>query len=607
MQAEYCNQMTNVTTQNMQEQIERPFTATRIMIPGKVMRPSPSVVRCEWKVLNIAKLLTFSPTIEEIQDPTVCRIHRGCLGHLLFHEESEVFLMPCGFARGSEDMYGEMAQMNESVLLEEIGKDEVANKCYSKLATKHGILRKQNNGTRPTNSFRLVASPLIGISFGIGEVHRVVEKGWVEIPRRVLEKARFMRMDDSMKCYMSRMKVGEVIIVGRCPSQGPDSTIPLRVRMAPEGINSMGIPLQLCRLTNADFDGDEVWSLVPMTREGSEEAERRWHEIWVENPPRPVFEDVYHVAIENNIPSCVDPAILTTMTFDEMSEHPGGPMYDSMLLKPKSWNAMYNVMTSKTYWKTTIPRSEDGMFNTAMGRHGLSVPYGYMRAGMMIGTVVDMHKQKFVINSTKIPEIPELKRAPVIERTSCCLGLTKMTRAVYQMGIDRQKHGAQSERIPAICTLLGNYDNAYGILKTKSGLNVALDTIDNMRSNSALYTRLECIKDQETYCDKLSKAYQITSMIEEIDSVMLTPSERLAVSYFFLYLSENVESLMYGFSVNIYSLKHMGLDWYTSVTCSDIRWIKTMLRNAAQREDIVTYTDTRTILGTVFLGDLNLS
>lgn len=57
-----------------------------------------------------------------------------------------------------------------------------------------------------------------------------------------------------------------------------------------------------------------------------------------------------------------------------------------------------------------------------------------------------------------------------MKRTSCCLALTKMTRAVHQMGIDKQKHASQNERTPAICTLLGDYGVSYGPVKTKKGL-----------------------------------------------------------------------------------------------------------------------------------------
>ncbi|KAI0435488.1 hypothetical protein F4803DRAFT_557975 [Xylaria telfairii] len=82
-------------------------------------------------------------------------------------------------------------------------------------------------------------------------------------------------------------------------------------------------------------------------------------------------------------------------------------------------------------------------------------------------------------------------------------------------------------------------------------------------------------------------------MIEEIDSVKLTVKERIAASYFFVYFSENVDSLMYGFSVNIYSLKNMGLDWYTSVMCSDIRWIRKMIREPDYKKNLVIYTSTK--------------
>lgn len=50
-------------------------------------------------------------------------------------------------------------------------------------------------------------------------------------------------------------------------------------------MHSIGIPLQLCTLTNADFDGDEVWALVPMTKKRCEEAEEEWKTMCKTDPP----------------------------------------------------------------------------------------------------------------------------------------------------------------------------------------------------------------------------------------------------------------------------------------------------------------------------------
>lgn len=44
-----------------------------------------------------------------------------------------------------------------------------------------------------------------------------------------------------------------------------------------------------------------------------------------------------------------DSAMLTTMTFGEMSAHPGGDMHDDLMLKPKSWEETYKVTMSPSY------------------------------------------------------------------------------------------------------------------------------------------------------------------------------------------------------------------------------------------------------------------
>ncbi|KAK5651106.1 hypothetical protein OQA88_13269 [Cercophora sp. LCS_1] len=245
------------------------------------MKPAPAVVRCEWKEIDVNHLITSEDALESIQSTVVYEEYPGCLGHLYQDPQSNAYPMLSGFARGGgENSYGDME------------KEGIASKCYGKLATKHGIPRKQNNGT---NSMRKVASPSIGIEFGAVKELSLINKGWIEVPTWVLEKVRFLRRTDLGMYYLSKLRIGEAIVIGRCPSQGPDSAIPLKVKAAPNGINACA-PLE-----NAEFDGGEVYGLVPIMAEGIGEAKDRWHKRWIVNRPEPIFEEVFHVAVENDM------------------------------------------------------------------------------------------------------------------------------------------------------------------------------------------------------------------------------------------------------------------------------------------------------------------
>ncbi|KLU90719.1 hypothetical protein MAPG_10571 [Magnaporthiopsis poae ATCC 64411] len=229
---------------------------------------------------------------------------------------------------------------------------------------------------------------------------------------------------------MRKLRPGEVVVVGRCPPQGPDSTIPLKA---------------------------------------------------------PVFEKAYQAATENNIPSSVGPTLLTTITFAEMSTRPCRQMYDQMFLESKPWKTIYAVMISEIYRSTRASRPEVGIFNTAMGRHGSALPYSYTRIEPQQGH--DRLGQR----------AQDSERAPASRHVP-----------------DR------NERASAICTLLGKFEFAYGIME-RSGRSVAVrEDLETLVANSTVYTRLMCIVNQTTYRDKLKKACEVIALVEEIDSASLT-------------------------------------------------------------------------------------
>lgn len=142
----------------------------------------------------------------------------------------------------------------------------------------------------------------------------------------------------------------------------------------------------MCNLNNADFNGDELWMLTSMTLARMREAVEQWKMVWCTGTGtvRLVFADVIRAARTNGITPEVDPAILTAMMFDEIKTHPGEGMYESMMLKTKSWRHMYSVVTSKLYWRSHVIKSEAEIINTTISRHGLASTYGFTRAGIML-------------------------------------------------------------------------------------------------------------------------------------------------------------------------------------------------------------------------------
>lgn len=143
-----------------------------------------------------------------------------------------------------------------------------------------------------------------------------------------------MYVSGDENCHVSKLAAGTVIAMGRCPSQGSDSTLLIKVMAGDEGVDSVRVPLEICLLTNADFHGDELWTLAPMSLAGEEEElDVAWYRVYGTNSSKSVFGGVGACALEKEMPPGFDSAMLTTVTFEEMSEHMGGAMYNSMILK----------------------------------------------------------------------------------------------------------------------------------------------------------------------------------------------------------------------------------------------------------------------------------
>ncbi|TLS20634.1 uncharacterized protein PpBr36_11067 [Pyricularia pennisetigena] len=339
----------------------------RVIRPGRMTTTSPKVVRCTWTVIDTEKLATENAAMDQISSSRGCWMHKGCKGHLTVDEDIGTYLIPYGYAAGDELVQSDGFVVNKMVLSGDKGMSDVADFCFRRLSGKKGILRKACNGTRPTNSIRLLLSPP---SDGM-------EWGTVDFPKQVADK---------------------------------DSALPVKVRITDEDTLSVRIPLETCKLNNADFNSDKGWFILPATDAFIAELESHWKRVWYSSG---------------------------------MSTHGGGEMYDSLMLKQRSWKAMYATMKSTPYWASFVERSKAGKVNTIMGRFGVAGPYGAIRMGMMLGTTVSTTNSMFTVASPSAPLLPIVAVPPGTSPVLCSSAMTKLTKIMYQSGINTSKHDSK--------------------------------------------------------------------------------------------------------------------------------------------------------------------
>jgi hypothetical protein len=395
---------------------ERPFTATRVIKPGSSTVTAPRVVSCYWSPLKKENLYAPSMTMEELNSSTGCTKHPTCNGHLRTDPTGSVYMIPQGFAVGDELRHSDAYVMNKMVMEGKKGIEDMAAFCFGRISGKRGILRKACNGTRPTNTFRFVASPSLG------------PMNAVYLPYHLFERGLFVHVYSNGRCVMKRIEEGDTVLIGRCPSQGSESALPMIALRGEKGSSSIRIPLEMCPRNNADFDGDEMFGIVSATDASAEELREALPRAWNPNNITNILESVHRIVIESGGDDMVDSVMYSTMPLDEMGSHPGGKMYDLLMLKPKSWSTMYKTMISGSYWKSWVTRSEQGVVNTILGRHGIAGPYGYMRLGMMLGTCVTLCEDNIVIEADPRPRLPVVKACPGMEMITCSSAMTKLTK-----------------------------------------------------------------------------------------------------------------------------------------------------------------------------------
>jgi hypothetical protein len=184
-----------------------PFIIKKIVRHGAVIPGMPSVVKCTLTPLNTSNLATYEAKLEDTQTSKGCHVQPAVRGtSSRARRQVPAYLIPYGFATGSEIMTSDGSMMNQAVILGDRGPAEISQFCYGRIVKKRGILRNSCNGFRPTNTYRFVASPMKKPTDA------------AEVSTQLLDRGRFMYVAEDGKCGIVKLEEGEVIIVGRCPS-----------------------------------------------------------------------------------------------------------------------------------------------------------------------------------------------------------------------------------------------------------------------------------------------------------------------------------------------------------------------------------------------------
>ncbi len=567
---------------------ERPFVIKRIARSGSRADDLPLLVSCKWSELKIENMSIFTAKPEEMATVKGCSVHKGCKGHHMINADGDVYMIPYGFASGDELRYSDAHALNIAIYSGVKTADEIADYCFDRIKGKNGILRKHCNSTRPTNSMRFVASPppLDG------------EWGTIYLPKRLFTNGRFLYLNQDGSYTWTRIKENDLVVLGRQPSQGAMSAVPVKVKITSNNEYSVRVPLETCNMNNTDFDGDELWMYKPMSRDAVVELDREWERIWNKTGIVNIKENLNKVVAESEGDTSIDPAMYTTMPLEDMIEHPGGELYDLLMLKPKSWKVMGQTSFNASYWGTWVERSMDGIINSTLGKHGIGKPYVAMRNSMMLGTMMVTDETHLRLRTKGRIPLPALLKSPAMNHGTCSSALTKMTASMYQKGIDMAKHGNNKTTVMAVESLLKMTDQCFGIKDT----TVCLMDVNDAIMSGQPYTKMDYISRAERSQDLLDRAIVVVSMVEELDNIKLTPEERVAVSALIAFASINTPAIVSDDMIGV--MKGMQADWYTSITCSNITWLKSVTRDPNSIVDMST--DISSMLGAIFLGNMSL-
>lgn len=579
---------------------DRPFTIRRVAKVRSSITIAPMVVSCTWTELNLENVYRYVCKAEDLVTITGCVTHTDvpCKGHHMMDPNNTAWMIPFGFATGDELRYSDAAAMNNSICSGDKTAEDIAEYCFNRIKGKKGILRKQCNSTRPTNTMRCVESPM----WPNRDLPMSEQIGCVTLPTEFFDKGEFLFMNEDGRFEKAKMVEGDVVAYGRCPSQGVDSALPMMVKRAAEGETSMRVPLDVCKMNNTDFDGDEAWMYKPGSPDAVTELNSAWKRLWVDEGREGVCSKMFRLVQEAGGDPDVDPAMYTTMPLEDMINHPGGEMYNTLMLKPHSWNVMGRTTFEQKYWRTWVRRSMDGIINSTMGKHGIGEPYMQMRNAMMMGTIVHRDRRFVRVRSSVPQPIPAVIATGSMGFGDCSSAMTKMTASLYQREIDMAKHGKTADKVTAVETLMKATDVCFAFVNSGGPPVVKMMPVMSAMSSSLPYTKLSYVAKAESPVDLLERAMMVTCMVEDLDRISLTNEERLAMAVFVAFVSRCTTEIISDRPVPI--MRSLRTDWYTSATCTNISWIKEELRKTTTDNSINMATDINSLLGSMAIGNM---
>ena len=574
-----------------------PFAVRRVARPGGSIASAPMVVSCNVSSIKRENLGLVAASEEDMITVTGCKNHPNCKGHHMTNETGDTFMIPYGFAKGDETMYSDAAIINKAVMSGEKGPADVATFCFKRIGGKSGIARKGCNSARPTNTIRFVASP----------TNEDANPNLVFLPPEIFDKGVFVFMNKDGRFVTKKLKEGDVILVGRCPTTSKDNSIAVTAMKGIQGESSARVAIDLCGLNNLDFDGDELWFYVPGSDLAVSEANACMQSFWFAYAQsKPSFSaNMRSNASLAGIAPAVDAAICTTMPLEDMATHSGGKVYDAALLKTRSWREMGKVACDSGYWKTWVSRSMGGIVNTTMSKHGIGKPYVDMRTLMMMGTMVTVNEGSIVITCRDKPMLPVTLAPADAGPGTCSSALARMMSVMYQQGIDAAKHGNAASRVPAALTLVSEIELCYTVVSVDGGVSVVMTTPENALLVGGPYTKLSYIASALTPEETIERSIMVVSIVESVDRIALTTAERVMASFFFAFMSSRTHAIVTGSPIDI--MLATGADWYTSFMCSDVRWIRNVLRNDFSFANPDTRSDVSSTLGSIMIGNMPMT
>lgn len=150
--------------------------------------------------------------------------------------------------------------------------------------------------------------------------------------------------------------------------------------------------------------------------------------------------------------------------------------------------------------------------------------------------------------------------------------------------------------------MLKDTDNCYGFVSDSGPMYTKLMSNIDARIASLPYTKLSYIAMATSPVDLLERAIMVTTLVTELDRIRMSEEETLACAIFLAFMCRYTDDIISKDKIRV--TKALGTDWYTSVTCSNINWIKSVMRTTNDNQTVNMTTDINSLLGSMAIGNM---